>query len=127
MNNNSDIPGSSNASSSNTNGSCEIDETSQGTSDRPQVEMKSISIEEYRKILNATVELYKANETIRKLEFLNEQKDLKIEELQEQLEAARTTKTQNFSLVSLSNMEMPHMGNWSNVVYVLFYRNKMKY
>lgn len=68
--------------------------------------MKLISLEEYRRILNATVELYRANETIRRLESEIQRKDDKINRLQANLEAARTV-AENLSPVSL-NLSLEH-------------------
>lgn len=62
--------------------------------------MKLISLEEYRRILNATVELYRANEAIRRLKLEIKQKDDIINRLQAKLEAAKTV-AENLSPVSL--------------------------
>lgn len=45
----------------------------------------SISIENYRKLLQATVDLYKANGTIAKLESVIQKKDARITQLETQL------------------------------------------
>lgn len=65
-----------------------------------QSEMKSISMEEYRNLLNATIELYKANATIKKLESLLQQKDDKIKNLDARLDELKII-TDNLSPVSL--------------------------
>lgn len=79
---------------------CENDQTSEHINNSSETEMKSIPLEEYRKILNATVELYGAKETIRRLELEIQQKNDEISHLQTELTAARTV-AKNLSPVSL--------------------------
>lgn len=67
--------------------------------DIPQT--KIITLEAYRILLNATVDLYKADAKIKKLESLIEQKDIKIEHLKTQLETAKQTLVEDFSQVNL--------------------------
>lgn len=49
---------------------------------------KLITVEQYRKLVNSTVELIKANRTIAKLESEIQRKDIKIENLRKDLEKA---------------------------------------
>lgn len=137
-----------NGSSSNTNGStsgfCVKEAASQNMHDCSQAQMKSISLEEYRRIVNATVELYRANKTIKKLESLIQQRDEKITHLKAQLETAKRTITEDLSPVSLSNesiilhrrIQTQIQFEFSVVVSYIFYiriittiffRNKMRY
>ncbi|XP_055326209.1 uncharacterized protein LOC129580037, partial [Sitodiplosis mosellana] len=106
VNSNNDID--TNTSTSNTNNDTNIANESTSDSyendpalecihDSSQTEMKSISIEEYRRILNATVELYKATETIQKLELLIQKKDDKIKYLETQLEIAQGKRIEGLS------------------------------
>lgn len=96
MDSNNDMGESSNISTSD---SLENDPTLE-INDCSQTEMVSISLEVYRNIVNATVELYKANETISKLELLIQNKDDVIKNLEAQLETAKSTIVEDFSQVS---------------------------
>lgn len=61
-------------------------------------------MEKYRILLNSTVELYKANDKIAKLESLIEKKNAKIEHLKTQLERATATAGENFSSAGFSEV-----------------------
>lgn len=82
-----------------------IDECSQAE----EAEMKSITIEEYRRLLNDTIELYKAKSTIKRLELSIKRQDDKIKNLQKRLEAAENI-TDNLSPVS-TNHVVPQNSN----------------
>lgn len=62
---------------------------------------QTITREQYQIFLNATVELYKANAKIKKLESVVAQKDIKIGHLKTQLEAAKQTLVEDFSPVNI--------------------------
>lgn len=62
---------------------------------------KTITRGEYWIFLNATVELYKANAKIKKLESLVAQRDIKIGHLKTQLETAKKTLVEDFSPVNI--------------------------
>lgn len=84
------------------------DPASECINDCPRTEMKSISLEEYRRIVNDATELNRANEKIRKLELLIQQKDDEIKRLEKHLEKAKTI-SENLSPVSLSLVLLYHV------------------
>lgn len=105
MNSTDDMDERSNISTANSNhnarnDSFDNDPALERINDCSQTEMVSLPLEVYRKIVNATVELYKAKETIAELESLIQKKDDRIKHLEAQLETAKSTIVEHFSHVS---------------------------
>lgn len=81
------------------NGHIESEAASDHTQSSSQATSVTISSEQYRKLLDSSVELYRVNETIAKLRLSIEKKDAKIEHLSAQLETAQATIIGEFSAV----------------------------
>lgn len=69
------------------------------------INMKSVSMEEYRKLCQATIDLIKANQTINKLNILIQKKNAIIDDLKIQLE----TRTESTHLSPVSALISTHI------------------
>lgn len=96
-----------NTSEDSTIGSREVDAASEMFhDDSPQGTMVSIPMQQYRKLINSTVELYRANNKIKILAASIENKDVKIKRLETELEKANITIKEKFSSAGFSEVRV---------------------